>query len=351
VAKAAKARAMEMPRGRTRSEQASTASGSSRHKDAHQPRLRSSRSVEDLREADEQPPAAKSPPTQDDRAALLAATAGTGKALSERFHLTSALSGSQASLDTLAHVEDIPGAGSDGTRTPSPAPVALPVATEPAAAAAIASDVLSKPVASHGSPSSSQEETSASKTHVDMVSSEASSFDGVEESVEGGAAPLARRGEHSDPVRELSEASETSILSPAAGVADEVAVAVSRATSDDTMEERDSAIELAVCGSEFSYEVDDASKAACFEAGKISFERLRTGPNIVNDPSCVVRVNKKCYLPWAVAGPLVLSHIIFGQPLPDEAVGEWGEGGRAVPTNGVTSKRWVPPSPLAVFLT
>ena len=50
-------------------------------------------------------------------------------------------------------------------------------------------------------------------------------------------------------------------------------------------------------------------------------ERLRAGPALLEDPALVVRVHEK-YLSWARAAPILVSVLLFRQPLPEAVVAE-----------------------------
>mmetsp|Transcript_22301 Transcript_22301/g.27373 ORF Transcript_22301/g.27373 Transcript_22301/m.27373 type:complete len:92 (+) Transcript_22301:1029-1304(+) len=58
-----------------------------------------------------------------------------------------------------------------------------------------------------------------------------------------------------------------------------------------------------------------------FEKWKVSYEKMCTLPSeIISDPDLVVSIENNFY-PWAQAAPMIMSYLVFKQPLPPDKIG------------------------------
>ncbi|KAJ3044700.1 hypothetical protein HDV00_001104 [Rhizophlyctis rosea] len=78
-------------------------------------------------------------------------------------------------------------------------------------------------------------------------------------------------------------------------------------------------IELSLCGYRSLKSLPVEAAENNFVQNQISFEMFCGNPSIINDPNLIVKINGN-YYSWAVAGPILLSHMAFGKPLPEETM-------------------------------
>lgn len=74
---------------------------------------------------------------------------------------------------------------------------------------------------------------------------------------------------------------------------------------------------MSVCGA--CEDQDSDAIAAKFQQHIVSYEALCSNPNIFTDPNLIIRMSGK-YYKWQVAGPLIMSLLIFNKPVKDKAL-------------------------------
>ena len=74
-------------------------------------------------------------------------------------------------------------------------------------------------------------------------------------------------------------------------------------------------VELSLCGNLKDASGDKAPEN--FDSHKLSFGAFSQKPDIITSPNLVVRIGKK-YYSWQVAAPVILSLLVFQQPLPEK---------------------------------
>ncbi|KAJ3055774.1 hypothetical protein HK097_009344 [Rhizophlyctis rosea] len=81
----------------------------------------------------------------------------------------------------------------------------------------------------------------------------------------------------------------------------------------------DTAIELSLCGYKSLRSLPLEAAEENFSHQQISYEMFCENPSIMNDPNLIIKINGH-YFSWAVAGPILLSHVAFGKPLPENTM-------------------------------
>jgi phosphatidate phosphatase LPIN len=74
-------------------------------------------------------------------------------------------------------------------------------------------------------------------------------------------------------------------------------------------------VDISLCGPNFDGTAPDAEER--FNAGRVSFKIFDRDPwATINNPRLVVRIESN-YYNWSTAGPLLLSLLVFKQPISD----------------------------------
>ncbi|CAG8679067.1 9662_t:CDS:10 [Dentiscutata erythropus] len=76
--------------------------------------------------------------------------------------------------------------------------------------------------------------------------------------------------------------------------------------------------EMSLCGGD-NFGKDEKTDAELFHKHLISFEHFMKNPQLLNDKALVFKYENR-YLTWATAAPLIISLVVFKQPLPDSSM-------------------------------
>eukprot|EP01121_Diplochlamys_sp_Union-15-3_P020705 TRINITY_DN8146_c0_g1_i1.p1 TRINITY_DN8146_c0_g1~~TRINITY_DN8146_c0_g1_i1.p1 ORF type:complete len:187 (-),score=34.94 TRINITY_DN8146_c0_g1_i1:15-575(-) len=90
---------------------------------------------------------------------------------------------------------------------------------------------------------------------------------------------------------------------------------------DEAKTSKDNDVQLSLCGGLIFKDEDNSFKKCeeIFQAHRITFEKFCEQTELMFNPELVLKVNKRIY-PWTVAGPLVVSKLVYGKSLPPTTI-------------------------------
>eukprot|EP00123_Amoebidium_parasiticum_P011718 comp20870_c3_seq1/m.27666 comp20870_c3_seq1/g.27666 ORF comp20870_c3_seq1/g.27666 comp20870_c3_seq1/m.27666 type:complete len:1100 (-) comp20870_c3_seq1:2-3301(-) len=95
-------------------------------------------------------------------------------------------------------------------------------------------------------------------------------------------------------------------------------VSIPDSTHDENSPRPEFSIEMSLCGNIAGTMTPEQTREQ-FDSHLVSFEEFCDRPELMNDANLVLRINGK-YYDWKIGGPMIMSYVVFHQPLPQHSL-------------------------------